>query len=46
MGSKPVKWTSKDQRLKRNNPGAGNPKPGASKPFGGKQAPPFTKKKG
>ena len=39
MGAKPSKGTPKDKRLKANNTGA-------SKPFGGKKAPPFTKKKG
>jgi hypothetical protein len=40
VGAKPSKQTPKDNRLKRNNPAAGS-----SKPFGGKKAQPFTKKK-
>lgn len=40
MGAKPSKGTSKDKRLKANKPAAGK-----SKPFGGKKANPFTKKK-
>lgn len=40
MGAKPSKGTPKDKRLKRNNPAVGK-----SKPFGGKKANPFTKKK-
>ena len=43
VGGKPSKGTSADQRLKRNNPGAGNVVK-KNQPFGGKQAPPFTGK--
>jgi hypothetical protein len=42
MGGKPSKNTPKDMRLKRNQQPAN--KPAVSKLFGGKKAPPFTKK--
>lgn len=40
MGAKPSKGTPKDKRLKANKPTT------KSQPFGGKKAPPFTRKKG
>lgn len=44
MGGFPSKGTPKDGRLKTNK--APKPGPAKGKPFGGKKAPPFTKKKG